>query len=158
MHELVPERVRKLSPRVKGSNPHAAPVIATREYKVGKKRVLRVSLHAPVAVRKTPPMWVAAFTVEGLAEPCTGSAAGVDSLHALLLAAQEVRKCLEALPIAFSWFGGDPGDTGIPRTIASYYGLAFSRHLEQVIADETTKFVQRRRRSTRKKPVTTKSR
>lgn len=126
------------------ADPHGQPIVATRVFKVGRRQVLRAILHLPIETGSAPPVWAAGFSVAGLAEPCTGRALGVDSLQALLHAAQAVRLLLEGVAPTFTWFGWEPGDTGIPRTIPVSYGLAFSKAMERLIEERTTEFVQQK--------------
>lgn len=70
-------------------------------------------------------------------------------MQALLIAAQALRIRLEGLGRQFTWLGGEPGDTGIQRTIPFGFGLAFSKRAEKLIEQEATTFVRARMRARR---------
>lgn len=118
-------------------------VIATRtyQYEAGDRK-LTATLYKPLRLRSAPNDWCAEFAISGLRKEIKGRAFGIDSLQALLLAAQALRLRLEGLGVQFSWLGGEAGDSGIPRVIPNSYGLAFSERAEQLVLEEATRFVR----------------
>ncbi len=84
--------------------------------------------------------WVCAFRIDGIEDSRRHLAYGVDSIQALLIAIERARIMLDASGLDFIWQGGEPGDTGIPRTVPSFYGLAFARKIERHIEREVEQF------------------
>lgn len=119
--------------------------VASRKYRTNGQPI-KATLYRPVRREESPRDWVAEFSIEGLPETIWGRAIGIDSLQAILLAAQALRQRLEALDVEFVWLEREPNDSGIPREIADNYGLAFSRYAEQLVVDATTRFINARRR------------
>lgn len=116
-------------------------VVAKRTFELRNGRRLIAKIHRPYRIRTRE--WAAPFTVTGLPGEYRSRALGADGLQALLLAAQALRSWLERSGMKFSWLGGEVGHTGIPRTIADVFGLAFSRHAEELVTRESTAHVRR---------------
>lgn len=117
-------------------------VVATRTFKLRGGGSLIARFYRPIRIRAHE--WAAPFVVEGLAEEYRDRALGADSLQALLLAADALRNWLEEIDVKFTWLGGEMGYTGIPRTIVDVFGLAFSKHAEQLVKAEAIRYVEGR--------------
>jgi hypothetical protein len=78
--------------------------------------------------------WICPVYIEGIADPGPHLAHGVDSLQALLLAPELIRKILDESGLSLTWLGDEPGHLCIPRTMAAYaFGPELAREIEQYI-------------------------
>jgi len=91
-----------------------------------------------------PERWECAFRITGLPNEVEGRAQGFDALQALIIGLQGLRFHLERSAPEFYWLDGYPG-YGIPLYIPMDYGLEVEQQLRQLINDEITKFVERKR-------------
>src|SRR5258708_22915166 len=82
--------------------------------------------------------WQCAILIEGLKNTTIAdSAPGSDSLAALLLAVECVRRHLKESGIRFAWGGeSDLWDTGIPRQVPVGFGRQFEERIERAIDRE----------------------
>jgi hypothetical protein len=125
-------------------------IVATRVFHARTGNEVIAVIYEPV---ETPPDdWKCEFRISGLPQEVAEHARGMDSLQALLVAAQGVRAHLEAVDDAFTWSGGEAGVLGIPRPIPDAYGLEVEKHLEKLVNDEVTRLAEERRRSRRANP------
>lgn len=78
-----------------------------------------------------PGVWGCAVSIEGMG---SDRALGEDSLQALLLAVELVRKKLDESGLALSWLDDEPGHLGIPRTMMAYaFNAQLAREVEQFL-------------------------
>jgi hypothetical protein len=116
------------------------PVVGIRELREvgGARKVVTVRLGKP---RKDPRGdWICPYQVNGLGRNGVQEAHGVDALQALQLALEGIRTALDRSGKSLSWTGGEPGDTGFTRSVPAFFGLDFSRRLEQLIDHEVEQF------------------
>jgi hypothetical protein len=85
------------------------------------------------------------FQVIGLENSELQYAYGLDCFQALILAMEGIRANLEKSGRSLTWIGGQKGDHGFPRFVPSYYGLGFSRHLDELIEGEIGRFAEKMR-------------
>jgi hypothetical protein len=122
-------------------------IVATRVFQARTGGEVIAVIYEPV---ETPPNeWKCEFKISGLPKEIEEHARGMDSLQALLVAAQGVRAHLEGVGDAFTWSGGETGVLGIPRPIPDAYGLEVEKHLEKIVNDEVMRLAEERRRSRR---------
>lgn len=131
-------------------------VVASRRFQesAGKKRTIIARLGKPRW--RAAGEWSCAFHISGAGLMIADRVYGVDALQALLLAAEAVRIHLEQSGITFSWCGGEPGDTGIPRFVPIGFGSEFSRLMDRVVDREIAKFVRSATKA-RKRPISRKN-
>jgi hypothetical protein len=67
---------------------------------------------------------------------------GEDAIQALILAIELVRVEIKKTGILFTWIG-EKGDAGFPRSVPSYFGLAFQNLIEEQIERELNEFIIR---------------
>jgi len=87
--------------------------------------------------------WVCPYQIRGLATGRIQYAHGVDAVQALLLAFEGIRTQLSRTKKRLSWEGGEPGDTGFTRFVPTFFGLEFSKRLDQMIAREVDRFARK---------------
>ncbi|HEX2573584.1 MAG TPA: hypothetical protein VH877_28805 [Polyangia bacterium] len=124
--------------------------IATRAlYEEPGGAEIRVRLGRPEPVSEDE--WRCPYRVE-LGPPAarTRYAHGVDAFQALLMALMGIRAALAESERRLSWQGGEPGDAGIPLLVPQYFGLEFSRRMEQLITTEVERFAAEVARGTRR--------
>jgi hypothetical protein len=85
--------------------------------------------------------WQCAILIKGLKDSAIeDSAPGSDSLAALLLAVECVRRHLKESGLRFAWGGeSDLWDTGIPRQVPIGFGRQFEERIERAINREAEK-------------------
>ena len=86
--------------------------------------------------------WACTFRVDGIAGSRGTDAHGIDGLQALLNAIEGARVALSASGMSLSWEGGEPGDTGIPRTVPMFYGRSFAEGIERYIDQQVHAFAK----------------
>ena len=116
-------------------------MIATRHYQAADGTPLEVGVDAPRQVGSEE--WQCEFRVGSHVE----CASGVDALQALQGAISGIRYRLNELPPVRWASGTELGDTGIEPIVPQGFGLAWSRHIGQVIERELTAFVAQHRGS-----------
>lgn len=89
------------------------------------------------------------FIIEGLGESTVQQASGVDSMQALQLAMQAIRKALLPHSKRLRWVGGQAGDVGFPMAIPEIFGAKFSQQLEGMVLRETDRFGRSLERASR---------
>jgi hypothetical protein len=114
-------------------------VIATRRYQTDDGAPLEVGVDAPVQVSSEE--WQCGFRVGERVE----YASGVDALQALQLAINGIRYRLNELPPIRWESGTEMGDIGLEPLVPHGFGLAWSRHIGQVIERELVAFVAQHR-------------
>lgn len=116
--------------------------IAERTLRGGKTRGrLTIRLAKPYEVAESE--WVCHVEIRR-GETKTGlDVRGSDSFSSLILALKAIRYELDKLQEAFTWGGGETGDSGFPLYVTDMFGLDFTRRLEAIIDAETNRFVAR---------------
>jgi hypothetical protein len=85
--------------------------------------------------------WRCPYRVDlGPPDARTRHAHGVDAFQALMMALVGIRAAFDESQRKFSWQGGEPGDAGFPFLVPQYYGLEFSRRMEELITAEVERF------------------
>lgn len=104
-------------------------------------RIVIVSIGAPRLDPDPTGDWMCLFSVDAT----QAVAHGVDALQALLNAIEGARVALDASGLSPSlvWAGGEPGLTGLPRTVPFFFGRAFAEKLERYIDQELEAFAAR---------------
>jgi hypothetical protein len=77
-------------------------------------------------------------------------ASGIDSMQALQLAMQALRKALLPHAKRLRWAGSQPGGVGFPMAIPEIFGVKFSQQLEGIVQRETNRYGQALERASRK--------
>jgi hypothetical protein len=86
-----------------------------------------------------PGVWGCPVSIAGIAGLSTDRALGEDSLQALLLAVELVRKKLDESGLVLTWLDEEPGHVCIPRTMMAYaLGAQLAREVEQYVEDRTS--------------------
>jgi hypothetical protein len=116
------------------------PMAARRLTLVPSGRPVLVELDAPLGGRGAG--WDCAWRVRGLGRTRAGRARGEDSLHALQLALDAVRRELEPFGARLTWTG-EPGEVGLPVCVPDYFGGAFRQRLERLVQLETEREARR---------------
>lgn len=107
-------------------------VIAEREYRVGREKIL-LQIGTPHEASWKRDFYCAVRLVRG-GNTTLKWAFGVDALQALQLALQLSRVLLQISSPRISWDGGqERGDVGIDKTISSSFGMEFTRGLERSV-------------------------
>ena len=114
--------------------PPAAPIASRRLTLLPSGRPVLVELGAPREVRGGA--WDCSYHIRGLGRTRTARARGDDSLQALQLALDAVRRELEPFGARLTW-SGEPGETGLAASVPEYFGGAFRRRLERMVQLET---------------------
>jgi hypothetical protein len=87
--------------------------------------------------------WRCEFEIRSASATKTGYACGADSVQALMLCFDGIRKELSALEPALLW-EGMPIDLAFPRTIPNFMGDGFYREIEQHIDAKIERFIEDR--------------
>jgi hypothetical protein len=80
------------------------------------------------------------FIIKGLGKSAVQQASGIDSMQALQLAMQAVRKALLPYAKQLRWVGSEAGSLGFPMAIPEIFGVKFSQRLEGIVQRETDRF------------------
>lgn len=100
------------------------------------ERTVVVSLGAPTLDLEPdfPGVWGCPISIEGIAGMGADRALGEDSLQALLLAVELVRRKLDESGLVLAWLDDEPGHLCIPRTMLAYgFGAQLARDVEQYL-------------------------
>lgn len=129
--------------------PRLGTIVAVRELReIGsRQKVVTVRLGKPRKVRGGD--WACPYQISGLGRAKVHYAYGVDALQALILAIEGIRTALEKTGRRLSWVGGEPGDTGFPRFVPTFFGLDFSKRLNKFLDQEVRRFARRAERKSR---------
>lgn len=84
----------------------------------------------------TSTVWQCPFEVRGLPEATRDFGYGVDSIHAIQIALDSIRRVLVTSDIDLSWEGIRAADPGFPMVIPMGFGREFEQRLEKMIADK----------------------
>lgn len=93
--------------------------------------------------------WTCEFQIRGLGDDRIRRAMGVDSLQALILTLEGVRRALEQSGFSLTWIGGEDGEHGVPRAVPAFFGRRFSARIDKMIDKEIAKFGHNKGRQTR---------
>ena len=105
----------------------------------------RIVVSAGLPRRVSSEEWQCTACIDGLeAKPISKNVSGVDSLQALLLAAQYLRVQLKESHRDLMWPDGTPCPAGdIPRQVPIFYGEEFVDRVEQLMDREGPRFMER---------------
>jgi hypothetical protein len=113
--------------------------IAERVLTCGKrKRTLIVRLGMPRKVPRSD--WACPYQIVGLRDSRVEDAYGVDSVQALIMALESIRRRLERSRVSCTWMGGEEGDAGFARMVPGFFGFAFSTRINRLIDRELDRF------------------
>jgi hypothetical protein len=68
------------------------------------------------------------------------------AFQALIVALEGIRANLEGSGKSFTWIGGEKGEHGFPRFVPSFYGIDFSKRVDELIESEIRRFAERAQR------------
>ena len=116
--------------------------IATRRLSVADQpgRVVLVTIGHPEPDPNPTGDWRCSFYIEGIDDSGPRVVHGADSLQALLIALEGVRKKLDASGLALVWQNEEPGNICIPRMVPYQFGGTFARDIERYIDDRVEAF------------------
>ena len=106
-------------------------IIASRVLKTasdGQKTSVRLDLSVPF---KKGRVWTCDFNITATGVKIAGSAHGEDSLQALILGLDAIRKAFDNSGLAASWLSGEAGDIGIPLLAPMAFGYSVQRKAEE---------------------------
>lgn len=104
-------------------------IIASRTLRGSDGATTELRIFAPTEVSEQE--WACQFQLGEHVQ----QAFGLDGLQALFMAFEGVRAQLSRMP-PMTWVGGEPGDSGVPRMVPQAFGLAFSRHIDELLDKE----------------------
>ena len=122
------------------ATPQTAPIATRRLALIPSGRPVLVELDAPSQRRGGE--WVCAYRIRGLGRTRAGRSHGADSLQALQLAIEAVRRELEPFGSRLTW-SGEAGELGLPALVPDYFGGEFRRRMERLIQLETEQEARR---------------
>ena len=128
------------------SRTRARRIIASRELTDARDPKRRIVVSVGLPRRVSSDEWQCPVCIDGLeAKPILKNVSGVDSLQALLLAAEYLRMRLKQSHCDLVWPGhGTPCPAGdIPRQVPIYYGEEFVDRVEQLMDREGLRFMER---------------
>lgn len=107
--------------------------IAKRELTVADNpdRAVLISIGCPAPDPDPSGDWTCSYHVEGILDSGPHVVHGADSLQALLIALEGVRKKLDASGLVLVWNDEEPGNFCIPRMIPYQFGGQLSRDIER---------------------------
>jgi len=104
-----------------------------------RRSVVRVG--RPQMVR-TSTVWQCPFEIRGLPEPAKDFGFGVDSIHAIQMALDGIRRILVTSGLDLNWEGMRTADPGFPMIIPMGFGREFELRLEKMIADKIEEHIR----------------
>jgi hypothetical protein len=131
-------------------------VIASRELSDARDRQGRIIASVGLPRRVSPDEWQCPVRIDGLdAKPISKSVPGSDSLQALLLAVEYLRKWLKQSQCELVWpDDGIPCPAGdIPHQVPFYMGEEFVDRIEQLTRRETPRSLDLHFRMLRSRPL-----
>jgi hypothetical protein len=120
-------------------------VVATRIYKTHGGTDVTATIYEPVMTR--PDEWECPFRISGLPKEIDDCSHGVDGMQALHIAFEGLRFHLEASGEVLTFFDGEAGDLGLPRSIPSSFGVEVEKHLTAMLNDEVSRLVAAKAKS-----------
>jgi uncharacterized protein DUF6968 len=120
--------------------PEPAPIATRRLALIPSRRPVLVELDAPSQRRGGE--WACAYRIKGLGRTRAGRSHGTDSLQALQLAIEAVRRELEPFGPRLTW-SGEAGELGLPAPVPDYFGGEFRRRMERLVQLETEREARR---------------
>ena len=90
--------------------------------------------------------WACPFRVDGLGEPITGQAHGIDALQALQLVSAAIRGALEHAGVPLRWHDADFWQAGFPRHVEAFGAPELEDVLLTQMNDATTRWMAARSR------------
>lgn len=121
-------------------------VIAQREYRVGRERLLLQVGTPHLASWKTD--FYCPFRLVRGGKAVVNRTFGVDAFQALMLVFDGIKVLLERTSPEISWDGGEgPGDFGICRRLPTGLGRDFGRRVERLVDDAIARELTRQRKA-----------
>jgi len=99
----------------------------------GRRAVVRIGRPQMVPASS---VWRCPFEVRGLPEPTRDFGFGVDSIHAIQMALDGIRRVLVMSDIDLNWEGVRAADPGFPMMIPKGFGREFEQRMNKMIADQ----------------------
>lgn len=140
MHRMVLLELRKVRAAMNNINDFLCVRELSSETPDGK-RTVKVAIGKPE--KRHDSEFACPFQIIGLDNSEAQYAYGVDCFQALIMALEGIRATLEKTGKSLTWIGGEKGEHGFPRFVPSFYGLDFSRRLEELIEREIRLFAER---------------
>jgi hypothetical protein len=103
-------------------------------------RSVIVSIGQPELDSESTDDWLCRFYIEGIEDAGPHVVHGADSLQALLLAVEDVRRKLDDSGILLVWQNNEPSNVCIPRMVPYLFGGAFARDIERYIDERIENF------------------
>jgi len=119
------------------ASPIAQRVLATAE---NPNRSIIVSIGQPELDSDSTGDWLCRFQIEGIEDAGPHVVHGADSLQALLLAVEDVRRKLDDSGLLLVWQNNEPSNFCIPRMVPYLFGGTFARDIEQYIDERIQTF------------------
>jgi hypothetical protein len=107
-------------------------LIAERQLTTDDGRAVTIKIYVPTHHTDPRIPWQCDFEIEGAID-VRQHGSGMDSFQALVNAFQGVRKYLDDSGLVLTWNGLEPGEHYVPMIVPHYFGLAFTRELEEEI-------------------------
>jgi hypothetical protein len=107
-------------------------------------KTVKVSIGKPEKANENE--FACPFRITGLGNSDVQYGRGIDCFQALIMALEGIRASLERAGNSLTWAGGQQGEHGFPRFVPSFYGVDFSRHIDELIETEIRRFAQRAQR------------
>lgn len=104
------------------------------------KRAIVVSIGHPELDSDPTGDWLCRFYIEGIADAGPHVVHGADSLQALLLAMEDVRRKLDDSGLILVWQNNEPSNFCIPRMVPYLFGGNFARDIERYIDERIQTF------------------
>jgi hypothetical protein len=86
--------------------------------------------------------WTCTFRIEGISDPGPHVVHGADSLQALLIALEDVRKKLDTSGLLLAWQNEEPGNFCIPRMVPYQFGRQLAGEIEQYMDQRVEDFAK----------------
>lgn len=84
----------------------------------------------------TSTVWRCPFEVRGLPETIKDFGFGIDSIHAIQMALDGIRRALVMSDIDLNWEGARAADPGFPMVLPMGFGREFEQRMDKMIADK----------------------
>ena len=122
--------------------PRGRRAVATRTFRTKTGHEVVASIYQPQMLRAEE--WACEFRLSGPDTEVVDRARGVDSMQALALCLQGIRKHLEPDAETLTWLDGEPGELGLPRPIPDSFGRTVERQLTTLVDGELARLVRLR--------------
>ena len=106
--------------------------IAERQLTSDDGSGITIRIYAPTPETEPIPHWECDFEIQGAID-ARQHGSGEDSFQALVGAFQGVRRYLDDSGLVLTWNGLEPGEHYVPMIVPHFFGLGFTRELEDEI-------------------------